>query len=55
MPKMTIQNSVIDWELAIKLGNNSRTFAEEMFTLLVRDLPNELLEIKKEYAIKLFI
>ncbi|MCD6038811.1 MAG: barA [Gammaproteobacteria bacterium] len=47
---MTLPNAVIDWELAIKCGSNSRAFAEEMFALLARDLPNELLEIKKEYA-----
>jgi len=45
-----MQDSVIDWELAIKLAGNSREFAEKMLALLVKDLPNELLEIKKEYA-----
>lgn len=44
-------DSVIDWELAIKLAGNSREFAEEMFLLLTKELPAELIKIKKEYEL----
>lgn len=46
-----MQDSVIDWELAITLAGNSRAFAEDMFMRLVKELPNELIEIKKEHEI----
>ncbi len=47
---MQDQDLVIDWELAITLAGNSREFAKKMFLLLVKDLPNELAGVKKEYA-----
>ena len=42
-------DSVIDWELAMELAGNDKAFAKQMFLLLVKDLGNELPEIKKEY------
>ncbi len=46
-----MQHSVIDWELAIQLAGNNREFAEDMFFRLVKELPNEVIAIKKEYDI----
>ena len=46
-----MQELVIDWEQAIKLAGNSRELAKEMFALLIKELTNELIEIKKEHAI----
>jgi two-component system sensor histidine kinase BarA len=45
-------DSIIDWELAIKLAGNSRDFAEKMLGLLAKDLSTEVTEIKKAYETK---
>lgn len=44
-----MQDSVIDWELASKLAGNNRLFAKELFTLLVKDLKDDLIKIKTDY------
>jgi two-component system sensor histidine kinase BarA len=45
----------MDWELAIKLAGNSREFAEDMFLRLAKELPDELIKIKKQYELYDFI
>ncbi len=40
---------VIDWKLAIKLAGNKREIAEEMFFLLIKNLPEDVSELKKSY------
>lgn len=43
------EKPVIDWELGTKLANNKREIAEEMLTLLVKNLPSEFGDIKQAY------
>lgn len=45
-------NLIIDWELGIKLANNKREIAEELLALLIKNLPNELQDIKTAYEQK---
>ncbi len=45
-----MRDVVVDWELAMQLAGNSREHAEEMFVLLVKDLPSELANIKQAYS-----
>ena len=40
-------NNAIDWELGTKLAGNSREAAEELLTILVKNLPDDLKRIKK--------
>ncbi|MCC2666478.1 MAG: spo0F [Gammaproteobacteria bacterium] len=44
------QDSEIDWDKAMSLADNHREFAEKMLTLLIKDLPKEIKEIKKAYS-----
>ena len=46
-----MQDSVIDWELATRLAGNSQKMAKEMFFLLVKELPADVVALKKEYGI----
>jgi two-component system sensor histidine kinase BarA len=41
-----MQNLVIDWELAIQVAGNNRETAKELFSLLIKNLPDNLKEIK---------
>jgi HPt (histidine-containing phosphotransfer) domain-containing protein len=41
---------VIDWELATKLAGNSQKFAKTMLDILVKNLPDDFLKIKKSYT-----
>jgi len=50
-----MSDSIIDWELAIRLAGNSRKSAEEMLMQLMKELPHELVKIKSDYAIFDFI
>lgn len=43
---------IIDWELSTKLAGNKREFAEEMISLLVKNLTTELGVIEQFYANK---
>lgn len=45
-----MQDSVIDWKLALELAGNNRDFAKEMLLLLVKNLASDLVEIKKHCA-----
>jgi two-component system sensor histidine kinase BarA len=45
-----MQSPVIDWEQAIALAGNDRNFAKKMFTLLVKNLMDELPAIKNDYT-----
>lgn len=38
---------VIDWEMGTKLAGNKRDLAEDLISLFVRDLSNEILTIKQ--------
>ncbi len=44
------KDSEIDWDAAMLLADNHREFAEKMLTLLIKDLPNEIKEIKKAHS-----
>ena len=37
---------IIDWELSIKLAGGNQQAAEELMTLMIKSLPNELSQIK---------
>lgn len=46
---------VIDWEQGTKLANNKRDLAEEMLSLLLKNLPLEFADIKKSHEEKNFV
>ena len=40
---------VINWKLAIKIAGNKRDIAEEILTLLIKNLPTDLSAINQSY------
>ena len=50
---MDIQHlPIIDWELAMKMAGNKRDIAEEILTLLIRNLSNDISAINQSYQNK---
>lgn len=41
---------IIDWELGTKLAGNKRDLAEEMLSLMMNSLPEELVSIKQFFT-----
>jgi two-component system sensor histidine kinase BarA len=39
-------NSIIDWDLSIKLAGNNESAAKEILIFLIKDLPTDLNQIK---------
>jgi two-component system sensor histidine kinase BarA len=46
---------VIDWEQAVKLAGNKKEFAEEMLTLLTKNLDHDMAAIKKTYFMQNYV